>query len=127
MILAPQRSHRTDTPFPHTTPFRSSTWPRMTSDTSSGATPASPNAASIAMRPSSCAGVVAKLPRKLPTAVRLAAVITPSVLPSLPTPAVQLPPPCVRLRNPLCEPPPPPLLPPLPAPHPPTPHPHPTP
>src|SRR3546814_11140574 len=82
----------------------------MTSDTSSGATPASPNAASIAMRPSSCAGVVAKLPRKLPTGVRLAAVITTSVIPSLPTPAVWLLPACVRLRKPLGEPPPHPLL-----------------
>src|SRR5687768_6359316 len=57
-----------------------STWPRMTSDTSSGATLACSRAASIATRPSSWAGVVAKAPRKAPTGVRLAAVMTTSVM-----------------------------------------------
>jgi hypothetical protein len=45
-----------------------------------GATPACASAASIAIRPSSCAGVVAKAPRKAPTGVRLAAVMTTSVM-----------------------------------------------
>src|SRR3546814_1082356 len=77
----------------------------MTSDTSSAATPASASAASIAIRPSSWAGVAAKLPRKLPTGVRLAAVMTTSVMSwdSLNMCAqsclqVQLPA-CVRLRK----------------------------
>src|SRR3546814_12284182 len=42
--------------------------------------------------------------------VRLAAVITTSVIPSRPNPAVWLLPACVRLRKPLGEPPPHPLL-----------------
>src|SRR3954471_13778388 len=51
----------------------------MTSPTSSGATPAWARAASIAVRPNSCAGTLAKAPRKAPTGVRLAAAMTTSV------------------------------------------------
>src|SRR5688572_975016 len=57
-----------------------STWPRITSETSSAATPAWASAASIATRPSSCAGTEANEPRKDPTGVRLAAVMTMSVM-----------------------------------------------
>ncbi len=53
-----------------------STWPKISSLISSAATPAESSAARMATRPSSCAGVVAKLPRKLPTGVRRAEVIT---------------------------------------------------
>src|SRR3954463_8824136 len=55
----------------------------MTSETSSGATPACSRAATIAVRPSSCAGVEAKAPRNDPTGVRLAAVMTTSVMDGL--------------------------------------------
>src|SRR5689334_1354768 len=57
-----------------------STWPRITSETSSGATPACASAASMATRPSSWAGVLPKAPRNEPTGVRLAAVMTTSVM-----------------------------------------------
>ena len=53
-----------------------STWPRMVSETSSGATPARSSAARITAAPSSCAGVLANAPLKLPTAVRAADAIT---------------------------------------------------
>ena len=45
-----------------------STWPRIVSETSPGSTPARSSAALIAAAPSSCAGVAAKEPLKLPTA-----------------------------------------------------------
>ena len=53
-----------------------STWPRMVSETSSGATPARSSTARITAAPRSCAGVLANAPLKLPTAVRAADAIT---------------------------------------------------
>ena len=53
-----------------------STWPRIVSDTSSAATPERSTTARMAAAPSSCAGVAAKLPLKLPTGVRAAEAIT---------------------------------------------------
>ena len=47
-----------------------STWPRMVSDTSPGSTPARSSTALITAAPSSCAGVLANEPLKLPTGVR---------------------------------------------------------
>src|SRR4029077_9237259 len=55
--------------------FRS-TWPRITSSTSSALILASAKAFLIAAAPSSCAGVLAKAPLKDPIAVRAAATIT---------------------------------------------------
>ena len=53
-----------------------STWPRMVSETSPGSTPARSSTALMTPAPSSCAGVLAKAPLKLPTAVRAADAIT---------------------------------------------------
>jgi hypothetical protein len=60
-----------------------STWPRMVSETSDLSTPARSTTASMTMRPSSCAGVLAKEPRKLPTGVRAALAMTTLVMGSL--------------------------------------------
>ena len=60
-----------------------STWPRMVSETSSGETPARSRAALMVEAPSSCAGLLAKLPLKLPTAVRAAEAMTILVMGSL--------------------------------------------
>ena len=51
-------------------------WPRMTSCTSSGATPARSSAPLMATAPSSCAASVAKAPLKEPTGVRAALAMT---------------------------------------------------
>ncbi len=48
----------------------------MVSEISPGSTPALSSAARIAAAPSSCAGVSANAPRKLPTGVRAAEAIT---------------------------------------------------
>ena len=55
-------------------------WPRMTSSTSSGRTPARSIAALMATVPSTWAGSAAKAPLKLPTGVRAADAITISVM-----------------------------------------------
>ena len=52
------------------------TWPKITSSTSSGETPARSRAALIAMAPSSWAGTVLKAPPNEPTAVRAAPTMT---------------------------------------------------
>jgi hypothetical protein len=59
------------------------TWPRIVSDTSALSTPARSTTASMTMRPSSWAGVLAKEPRKLPTGVRAALAMTTLVMGSL--------------------------------------------
>ena len=62
---------------------RSSTWPRMTSETSPGWTLARSSAALIATAPSSWAGTPPKAPLNDPTAVRAAETITISVVMSI--------------------------------------------
>src|SRR5215217_5551847 len=57
-----------------------STWPKITSSTSPGSTLARSSAAAIATLPSSCAGVLAKAPLKVPTGVRAADTITMSLI-----------------------------------------------
>jgi hypothetical protein len=55
-------------------------WPMMTSSTSDGFTPARSSAATMATRPSSWAGTLAKAPLKLPTGVRAIEAMTISVM-----------------------------------------------
>jgi hypothetical protein len=80
-----------------------STWPRMVSETSDLSTPARSTTASMTMRPSSCAGVLAKEPRKLPTGVRAALAMTTLVMGSLSLVShalARVPPGCGRAADP---------------------------